>query len=257
MTDFVDRTVLITGGGSGIGLATARLLLAGGASVVLAGRDRERLSNAVKELGAGHDTDEKVLAVPADVSRVADLDHLVAEVGERFGVLHGVFANAGVARFNRGGDVTEAEFDQLVGTNFKGAFFTVQKTVPLLADGGSVVLNASWLAHRGMGFTPVYGAAKAAVAHLARALAADLAPRGIRINAISPGFVLTDLFTGIASSPEEQEWARSQVTLGRLAQPADIAGVVRFLLSPHAAYVTGQDLSVDGGLCNTIPLPPA
>jgi NAD(P)-dependent dehydrogenase (short-subunit alcohol dehydrogenase family) len=250
MAEFEGKTVLITGGGSGMGLGTARRLVADGANVVLAGRDRERLATAVKELDAG----ERVLAVPTDVARTSDLDTLVAEIGRRFGGLHGVFANAGIAEFGRTQDVTEADFDRLVGTNFRGAFFTVQKALPLLVDGGSIVLNGSWLTHRTMAFTPVYGATKAAVISLARSLAADLAPRRIRINALSPGYIMTDMFTSILPSEEQWEASARQVPLGRLGQPADIADVVLFLLSERAAYVTGQELLVDGGLINSIPL---
>jgi NAD(P)-dependent dehydrogenase (short-subunit alcohol dehydrogenase family) len=250
VADFDGKTVLITGGGSGMGLATASRLVAAGAQVVLAGRDSERLAAAVKEL----DADDRVLAVPTDVSSTGDLDRLVAATGERFGELHGVFANAGIAVFGRGSDVTEADFDRIVGTNLKGVFFTVQKALPLLADGGSIVLNGSWLTHRGMAFTSVYGATKAAVIHLARSLAADLAPRGIRVNTISPGYVMTEMFTSISSTEEEWEAARRQVALGRLGQPDDIAAAALFLLSAQSSYVTGQELLVDGGLINSIPL---
>lgn len=250
MADFDGKTVLITGGGSGMGLATARKVVAEGGNVVLAGRAAERLSAAEKELDAG----DRVLTVPTDVSRIADLDALAAATEDRFGVLHGVFANAGIAAFARGADVTEADFDHLVGINFKGVFFTVQKALPLLADGGSVVLNGSWLTHRGMAFTSVYGATKAAVISLARSLAADLAPRGIRINTVSPGYVLTDMFTSISTTEEEWAAAAAQTALGRLGLPEDIADVVAFLLSDKAAYVTGQELLVDGGLINSIPL---
>jgi NAD(P)-dependent dehydrogenase (short-subunit alcohol dehydrogenase family) len=250
MGEFEGRTVLITGGSSGIGLGTAKRLVEAGADVVLAARDGGRLDKAVKEL----DAEEHVLAVPADVADTGDLDRVVSAARDRFGRLDGVFANAGVAVFGRGADASEADFDQTVGVNLKGVFFTIQKALPLLADGGAIVVNASWLTHRGMAFTPLYSASKAAVQSLARTLAADLAPRGIRVNSVSPGFIQTPMFDGISPTEQAREGARGQVPLGRLGQPADVADAVLFLLSARASYVTGQDLLVDGGLIRSIPL---
>ncbi|MBA9007763.1 SDR family NAD(P)-dependent oxidoreductase [Thermomonospora cellulosilytica] len=250
MTEFDGKVVLITGGGSGMGLATARRLLDSGARVVLAGRSEERLKTATEDLGAG----DRVLAVPADVARTGDLDHLMDRTRERFGRLDGVFANAGVAPFARSADVTEADFDHIVDINFKGVFFTVQKSLPLLADGGSIVLNSSWLTHRGMAFTSVYAAAKAAVRNLAQTLAADLAERGVRVNSVSPGYIVTPMFESIATTEDARQACRSQVALGRLGRPADIADGVLFLLSPRASYITGQELLIDGGLIRSIPL---
>jgi NAD(P)-dependent dehydrogenase (short-subunit alcohol dehydrogenase family) len=250
MSEFEGKTVLVTGGGSGIGLATARRLVDAGASVVLAGRDSDRLDAAVKDL----DAEDRVLAVPTDVARNADLDELVTRAGERFGRLYGVFANAGVPLNARTTDVTEADFDQVVGTNFKGAFFTVQKALSLLDDGGSIVLNGSWLVHRGAGPGAVYAASKAAALNLARSLAADLAGRGIRVNTVTPGHVTTDMFETVTGGNEHvREFFRSQVTLGRLGGPEEIADAVLFLLSPRSSYVTGQELVVDGGLVSSIP----
>jgi NAD(P)-dependent dehydrogenase (short-subunit alcohol dehydrogenase family) len=250
MGEFEGKTVLITGGSSGIGLGTAQHMIEAGANVVLAARTSERLDTAVKELDAG----DRVLGVTTDVSDTGDLDRLIATTKERYGSLDGVFANAGVAVFGRGADAAEADFDQVIGTNLKGVFFTIQKALPLLADGGAIVVNASWLTHRGMAFTPLYSASKAAVQSLARTLAADLAPRGIRINSISPGFIQTPMFDGISPTEEAREGARGQVPLGRLGQPGDIAEAVAFLLSDRASYITGQDLLVDGGLIHSIPL---
>ncbi|MGW4065082.1 SDR family NAD(P)-dependent oxidoreductase [Amycolatopsis sp. NPDC004747] len=250
MTDFAGKTYLITGGGSGIGLATAKKLVAGGGAVVLAGRDAERLSLAKKELGA----DATVLTVAADVSRTADLDALFSAIADRFGVLHGVFANAGIGVSAPGTALTEADFDAVVATNFKGTFFTVQKAVPLLTEGGSIVLNSSWTVHNGLSLATVYAASKAAVLNLARTFAADLAGQGIRVNAVTPGHVETDMFAGITGGNEQvKEFFRSQVVLGRLGQPSDIADSVLFLLSAAAAYITGQELVVDGGLTTSLP----
>jgi NAD(P)-dependent dehydrogenase (short-subunit alcohol dehydrogenase family) len=253
MTEFDGKTVLITGGGSGIGLATARQLVAAGANVVLAGRSGDRLEKAEIDLDAG----ERVLTVPTDVSSTADLDVLVERIGQRFGQLDGVFANAGVGAAGLSAGITEDVFDQVVGTNFKGVFFTVQKAQSLLGNGSSVVLNSSWTVHQGLAPASLYAASKAAVLNLVATLAADLALQGIRVNAVTPGHIVTDMFDAITGGvPQVQEFFRSQVTLGRLGQPDDIANAVLFLLSPRASYVTGQELVVDGGLTSSVPFTP-
>lgn len=249
MTDFANKTYFVTGGGSGIGFAAARRLLDEGANVVIAGRSADRLDAAVKELDGG----DRVLAVTADVARPADLDAAFEQVRARFGSLHGVFANAGIGLNARTADVTEEDFDQVVGTNFKGAFFTVQKALPLLVEGSSVVLNASWLVHRGMGPGSVYAASKAAVLNLPRTLAPDLAERGIRVNAVTPGHIRTEMFDAVAPVEEVREFFRGQVALGKLGTPQDIAETVLFLLSPRSAYITGQEFVVDGGLVGSVP----
>ncbi|GIH66856.1 MULTISPECIES: SDR family NAD(P)-dependent oxidoreductase [Microbispora] len=250
MSEFADIAVLITGGGSGIGLATARSLLKAGARVALAGRDEDRLEAAARELGHG----ERLLTVPADVSRCDDLDRLMDRVGERFGGLGGVFANAGVPFASRAADITEADYDLVVGTNFKGTLFTVQKALPLLRDGGSVVLNGSWLAHRGAAMGALYAASKAAVLSLASTLAPDLAERGIRVNAVTPGHVQTPMLDVVTGNQEQvREFFRGQVALGRIGDPEEIAETVLFLLSPRSSYITGQEIVVDGGLVGSIP----
>lgn len=250
MAEFEGKTFLISGGGTGIGLATARRLTRDGARVVLAGRRADRLEAAVKDLDAG----QQVLAVPTDVASTASLDELITEIGARFGSLHGVFANAGIALGCRTTDVTEAAFDDVVGVNLKGAFFTVQKSLPLLADGSSIVLNGSWLAHRGSGFGAVYAASKAAVISLVRSLAPDLAERRIRVNVVTPGHVHTDMLDLVTGGSDEvREIFRSQVAFGRLGSADDIADAVLFLLSERASYITGQEFVVDGGLVNSIP----
>jgi NAD(P)-dependent dehydrogenase (short-subunit alcohol dehydrogenase family) len=250
MSEFEGKTILITGGGSGIGLATARLLLDDGAQVVLAGRSADTLTLARKELGAG----DRVATIQADVAKVADIDRLMKEVRQRFGQLHGVFANAGIPHASVAADVSEADFDHVVGVNFKGTFFTVAKALSLLQPGGAVVLNGSWLAHRGAGLGPVYAASKAAVIGLVRSLAPDLAARNIRVNVVTPGHIATGMLDTVTGGSEEvREFFRGQVAMGQLGQPEQIADAVVFLLSSRASYMTGQELVVDGGLIGSIP----
>jgi NAD(P)-dependent dehydrogenase (short-subunit alcohol dehydrogenase family) len=190
---------------------------------------------------------------------VDDLDELADRIRGRFGRLDGVFANAGVAmEFSIPRAFGEADFDQINNINFKGAFFTIQKALPLFDAGGSVVVNGTCAVHRGMamplGIATLYAATKAAVTNLARSLAADLAVRGIRVNAVSPGFIRTDMLDELLPTEEALESCRSLVPIGRLGRVEDVADAVTFLLSPRASYITGQDLGVDGGLVGSFPM---
>ncbi|MFJ8542370.1 SDR family oxidoreductase [Streptomyces sp. NPDC093586] len=249
MKRFTNHTVLITGGTSGMGLATARRLLDEGAYVVITGRDEARLAKAAVELDAG----ERLLTVRADAADLAALDVLMRRVETWRGSLDAVFANAGTGVFKPSAEITEADFDHSTDVNFKGVFFTVQKALPLLKDGGAIVLNASWTLYRGLPIASVYSATKAAVHNLARTLGADLAPRGIRVNSVSPGYIDTDMYRGANPDPEADARNAAQVPLGAVGHADQVAAAVAFLASSDASYITGQDLVIDGGLVGSVP----
>ncbi|MEU5861665.1 SDR family oxidoreductase [Nonomuraea sp. NPDC047529] len=255
MNRFLSKTVLITGGASGMGFATAQRLLGEGAYVVITGRDQvrldtaaARLTDALPESGSG-----RVLAVRADVASPADLDLLMRRIETWRGGLDAVFANAGVGVFKPSAEITEAEFDHTVGVNFKGVFFTIQKALPLMGDGSAIVINASWTLYRGLSIASVYSASKAAVHNLARTLGADLAPRGIRVNSVSPGYIDTEMYRDANPDPGSEARNSAEVPLGALGHADNVAAAVAFLASDEAAYITGQDLVVDGGLVASVP----
>lgn len=245
---FTGKVALVTGGSSGMGLATAHRLLTEGAHVVVTGRDKTRLDTAASTLG----TPDRVLTVPGDTASLADLDTLVTTVRDRFGRLDVLFANAGVAAFEPAADTTEAEFDRVVGINFKGVFFTLQKLGPLLSDDAAIVINASWTIRRGLPGASVYAATKAAVHNLTHTLAAELAPRRIRVNSVSPGYIETPMFHDNVT-PEAHAAVLAAVPAARLGTAEDVAAAVAFLASAEASYINAQDLVIDGGLVTAGP----
>jgi NAD(P)-dependent dehydrogenase (short-subunit alcohol dehydrogenase family) len=247
MSRFADKVALVTGGTSGMGLATARRLTADGAHVVVTGRSRLRVAATAAELG------RRSLGVVADAADLDQLDAMMDAVASRHGKLDVIFANAGVGTFKPFAEITEADFDRSVGVNVKGVFFTIQKALPLLADGSAIVINASWTMHRGNGVLTLYSATKAAAHNLARTLAPELAPRGIRVNSVSPGYIDTPMYPEAALDEHEATAVKRQVVAHRFGRPEEIAAAVAFLASADASYINGQDLIVDGGLVAAVP----
>jgi NAD(P)-dependent dehydrogenase (short-subunit alcohol dehydrogenase family) len=239
------KIALITGGNSGIGLATAKRFVNEGAYVFITGRREPELAAAVKEIG------KNVISVQGDVSNLADLDRLFAQIKQETGKLDIVFANAGIAKYARFGTITEQVYDSIFDINVKGLLFTVQKALPLLPDGASIILNASIVASKGLSSNSVYSATKAAVRSFARTWTTDLKDRHIRVNAVSPGSTDTPGFDQLLSSSEtgkeRLKMISSVVPLGRLGTPDEIAKAVVFLASEDSSYITGTELFVDGG----------
>ncbi len=240
---FKDKVVVITGGNSGIGLACAHEFLREGARVAIFGRNRETLTEAATALGAD------ALAVQGDVANLADLDRLYAEVRERFGRIDHLVVNAGVAMNKHMLEVDEAFFDWHFDINAKGAFFTVQKAVPLFPEqGGTVVLTGSVVHFRGWADFTVYSASKAALRAFARTMARDLLDRHIRVNIVSPGGVASPMIGRMGFDTKDMdEWAQT-VPLKRYGTSEEMAKAIAFLSSDDAAYILGTDLLVDGGV---------
>jgi NAD(P)-dependent dehydrogenase (short-subunit alcohol dehydrogenase family) len=241
------KVALVTGGTSGIGLATAKQFVAEGAYVFITGRRQPELDAAVKEIG------KNVIGIQSDVSNLADLDRLYATIKQEQGHLDVIFANAGGGELIPLGSITEEHFDKTFNTNVKGLLFTVQKALPLMPEGASIILNASTNSIKGIPAFSVYGATKAAVRSFARTWTLDLKDRQIRVNAVSPGFIPTPAYDLLWGLSEEQlkEFVASQaknIPLGRAGTPDEIAKAVVFLASDDSSFVNGIELFVDGGM---------
>lgn len=245
--DFDNKVVVVTGGTSGIGLATAKAFAAAGAAVFITGRRQEALEDAVKAIGG------RVTGVRGDMSNLADIDRLYDAVQQRHGQIDVIFANAGGGSFAPLGAISEEHYQQTFDTNVKGVLFTVQKALPLLRDGASVILTSSVTAITGTAAFSVYSATKAAVRNFARSWILDLKHRRIRVNAVSPGPIETAGLVELAGPDQAAqkgllEFMAGQVPLGRVGQPEEIANAVLFLASDQASFVNGIELFVDGGM---------
>ena len=240
------KVAVITGGNSGIGLATARRFVAEGAHVYITGRRQAELDEAVKHIG------KNVTGVRGDVSNLADLDQLFAAVKQQKGRFDVLFANAGVGALAPLGSISEEHFDKAFHINVKGLLFTVQKALPLFTDGGSIILNASIVASKGLEAISVYSASKAAARSFARCWTTDLKHRQIRVNVISPGYTETPIFNKAGLTQARVDELKvsfaAAVPLGRLGTPDEVANAAVFLASDDSSYVTGIELFVDGGM---------
>ena len=240
------KVALVTGGNSGIGLATAKEFVNEGAYVFITGRREQELAAAIREIG------KNVTAVREDVSNLGDLDRLFAQIKREQGRLDIVFANAGFARYAALGSISEELYDLTFEINVKGVLFTVQKALPLMPDGACIILNASIVGSKGFSSNSVYSATKAAVRSFARTWTTDLKDRRIRVNAISPGSIdtpgLSDLLASSEIGEQRKAMISNSVPLGRFGTPDEIAKAVVFLASDDASYITGIELFVDGGI---------
>lgn len=247
MKKLEGNVAVITGGSSGIGLASAKLFKAEGAKVVISGRSQETLNEALKELGS-----DNVLAVQGDVAKIADIEKLIAETVKTFGRIDVLFANAGIGRFAPIEATTEEIYDEQMNINVKGVFFTIQKALPYLNDGASVIINTSIVNEMGMHGASIYSATKAAARSLARTLSAELIAKGIRVNAISPGPIETGFFSR-TNLPKEATEAFAQNVLGsvpmkRFGKSEEVAKAVLFFATSDSSYILGTELAVDGGM---------
>ncbi len=244
MNSLKGKNAVITGGNSGIGYATAQKLVEAGANVIITGRSESKINLAASELG--------VTGLVADVSQVKAIENLVARVEGLLGHVDILFVNAGIFAPAPLGAISEEMFDEQMGINFRGAVFTIEKFLPLLSNGSSIINLSSVNAYSGMPNTAVYAASKAALNSYTRTAATELAPRGIRVNAVNPGPVSTPIF-GKTGLPEEQlkEFAsamENRVPLKRFGNPSDIANLVAFLASDEASFITGAEYNIDGGI---------
>lgn len=245
MKRFEGKTALVTGGTTGIGFATAKLLQAEGGKVAVTGRNPDSLAAARKELGAG------IKVIASDAGSLSDIERLAKEVEDHLGQVDLLFVNAGIARFVPFEGVTEAMFDETVNVNLKGAYFTIQKLAPLIRRGGSIVLNTTAAGQKGMATTSFYAMSKAGLRSLARTLSTELLPKGVRVNAVSPGPITTPIFDKLGLTEEQKAGAWQQFTdsnpMKRFGQAEEVARAVLFLAT-DATYTTGAELAVDGGV---------
>jgi NAD(P)-dependent dehydrogenase (short-subunit alcohol dehydrogenase family) len=247
MEKFKDKIAVITGGNSGIGLATAKAFIHEGAKVIIMGRNSATLQQAVQTLG------EYSLGVQGDVSNLNDLDRLYEKVNEVYGYIDILFVNAGVNRLGKIEEITENFFDEIINTNLKGAFFTIQKALPLMKDGSSIVLNTSAVAALGIPEISVYSASKAGLRSLVRTVSVELLERKIRVNAIAPGAVVETSILSRYNIPQEKlvnlgSQCFNRIPAQRIGSVEEIAKAVVFLASDDASYIIGCELAVDGGM---------
>jgi len=235
------KIAVITGATSGMALATAKLFVEEGAYVFITGRRQEQLDKAVKEIG------KNTTGVQGDAGSLSDLDRLYARVKAEKGRVDVLFASAGVGEFGVPIEsVTEAGFDKVINVNIKGTLFTVQKALPLMPDGGAIIMNGSIASVKGFGGLSVYNASKAAIRSFARSWTIDLKARKIRVNVLSPGTIDTAVFVGVPQEVRDQ--FVSLIPMGRIGRPEEIAKAALFLASDESSYITGTDLIVDGGM---------
>jgi NAD(P)-dependent dehydrogenase (short-subunit alcohol dehydrogenase family) len=239
------KVAVVTGGNSGIGLAAAKRLQEEGARVAISGRNQKTLDEAIAVLGKG------ALAVQADVAKLDEIDKFFAAVDKKFGKIDILFANAGIAKFVPFDQTSEQLYDEMFDINTKGAYFTIQKALPHLNDGASVILNTSVVSHQGIANGTVYAATKAAMRSLTRSMAAELVGRNIRVNAVAPGPIATPIFSR-TGMPKEQldeiaQMLIASVPMKRLGTSEEVAGTVAFLASSDASFITGVEIDVDGG----------
>lgn len=245
MNKLEGKVAVITGGSSGIGLATAKRFVADGAYVFITGRHQIELDKAVNDIG------KNVTSVRGDVSNIEDLDRLYSIVKKQQGDLDVLFANAGIGEFAKLEELSEEHFDKTFGVNVKGLLFSVQKSIPLFKNGGSIILNSSIAASKGVEGFSVYSATKAAVRSFARTWAVDLRHRNIRVNAISPGLIDTQALSNLMQNEKQSDRLKNDlvrtVPMRRMGTPDEVAKVVLFLASNDSSYITGIDLAIDGG----------
>ena len=246
MSKLTNKIAVVTGGNSGIGLASARRFKAEGAKVIINARNAQRLEETKQELG------DEFTIIQADFSKVNEIEAFFKEVGEQHGKIDTLYLNAGIALFMPIEAMTEEVFDQMVSINVKGVFFGVQKALPYLNDGASILLTTSVVNQMGMPNSNIYAATKAAVKSLAKSLSSELLQRNIRVNAISPGPIETPIFAKMGMDDEQMQSMASgiisQIPMGRMGRSEEVAGTALFLASDDSTFIVGAEIEVDGGI---------